>query len=111
MVVSKVGKNEILSLISPHITSDKMGDDSTPPTAGNTDLISEIVGSEKTPTVIVSDKQVTTSSEWNAADNNGETFRESAIYVNGVLLDRVVFPDFIKTANNFLTKRQSMRFK
>jgi len=111
MVVPKVGKNEILSLIAPSITSDKVGDNNTSPTANDTDLTSEISGSEKTPTITLADKQVTASSEWNAADNNGETFREGAIFVNSVLLDHVVFPDFIKTASNLLTKRQVLRIK
>lgn len=104
MVVTNNGKNRIRDLIVAEIDSAALGRDGTTATATDTDLGDEISGTSKTPAISTDNKTITITHDLLSTEANGETIREFGVKLNGdILLDRVVFPDFLKTAANELT--------
>lgn len=99
MVLSNIGRERIVSLIENDISSIKYGDDGTSPSKTDTDLISAFV-LEKTPTIETSGNRLSASSIVYSTELNGETIREEGLYLNDILFDRVVFPDFEKNDEN-----------
>lgn len=103
-MINNSAKNKIRDLIVPEITNARIGTGTTEATSTDTDLDTEITSSDQTPTVTISNKTISTSTFWNAAEANGETVTESSVdFTDGVMLDRFVFPDYDKTASNTLT--------
>jgi len=104
MVVTDVGKNKVRDLVSVDITNTRLGSGTTSATSTDTDLVTEIVGSDKTPTITTSNKTISISTTWLSTEQNGETISESCVdFTDGTMLDRFVFPNYEKTATNELT--------
>ena len=103
MVVTNTGKNRIRDLLAADIINARVGTGTTSATTTDTDLETEIVGSDKTPTVTTSNKTLSISTTWLSTEVNGNTISESCVDTNTVMLDRFVFPDYEKTASNELT--------
>jgi len=103
MVVTNDGKNRIRDLLAADIINARVGSGVTSATATDTDLVVEIVGSDKTPVVTTSNKTLSISTTWLSTEVNGNTISESSVDTSTVLLDRFVFPNYEKTATNELT--------
>jgi len=102
MTITDNGKNRIRDLIKDDTTSMEVGGDGTAPTSSDADLGNDLLLT-KTPTVTTSNKTLTFSSLWYSTEGDGETFREGGVFINDILLDRYVYPDFSKDTNNELT--------
>lgn len=101
MVISNTGKNKIRDLIAENTDSAKIGTSGTSANVGDTDLGSAVVGIDKTPVITTNNKSVTYKYEIFSTEANGNTLKEGAIYFDDdVMLDRFVYPDYVKTENN-----------
>jgi hypothetical protein len=104
MVITTNAKNRVRDLIVNELSTASLGRDGTTATASDTDLGDEVAVTIKTPTVSTDNKTISITHNLLSTEANGETLREFGVKLTGdILLDRVVFPDYEKTAANELT--------
>ncbi len=102
-MTTQVGKNEVMRMISAGINNFSLGTDGTDVTNLETDLLGLEATTTKQPEVTLNGSTMNIRHSISTTEGNGITFREAGVYLNGILLDRVVYPDFIKTAQVELT--------
>lgn len=111
MVVSDTGRNRIRDLVVADITTVQLGTDGTAPTVGDTDLIVADATTDLAPVVTVGNKLISVSHVVNSALGNGTTYKEGAVYINSILLDRFVYPDFLKSSSVEMTTIDVVRLE
>lgn len=104
MTVVNDGKNRIRDLLIADLDTASLGTDSTAPTVGDTDLVSEDATTNASMTVTTGNKLVNTTHILLSTIGVGTDYKEFGVYVNGgsTLLSRVVFPTFSQSANTEL---------
>lgn len=103
MVVNNTAKNKIRDLIEADISSMTVGTDGSTAAVSDTDLGAEITGVSKTPTISTNNKTLSFQYELLSSEANGETIKEAGVFFSDdTLFDRIVFPDYDKTAANSL---------
>lgn len=105
MVVTDTAKNRVRDLISADLSSASLGTGGTSASVTDTGLETIDATTTKAPVVTLSNKTIEIRHTLNTAEGNGTTYKEFGVFMNadGVLLDRVVFPDYEKTSANELT--------
>jgi hypothetical protein len=104
MAITEDSKNRIRDLIVADITSGELGTDGTDASSVDTDLIAGVPATSKVPVITTGNKTITLTHSLSTTEGNGNTFKEAGIFMNtNVLLDRVVFPDVVKTSAIELT--------
>ena len=105
MTITITSKNRLRDLMIADITSMTVGTDGTSATTGDTDLGAEIAGVSKTPSIITQDRTINFQYTIYSTEGTGNTIKEAGVFMNSdtIMLDRVVFPDFVHTTSNELT--------
>lgn len=99
MVLTKVGKEKIAENIKDNINVSKVGTNGTDASVLDTDLLND-AGLSITPTITRSGISVNISSVIYSSELIGVVLKEQGYYLNDILLERVVFPDFEKDSSN-----------
>ncbi len=102
-MTTQIGRDKITEILVANITGMQLGEDGTDVADSNTDLGLADATTMKVPTVEMSGDRFTLRHSINTTEGNGKTFREAGVYIDGVLLDRVVYPDYNKTSQVELT--------
>lgn len=103
MAVTVDAKNKIRDLIKDNLDYGELGTDGDDVSEGDTDLGAGVSSTQKSLTVSVSNKTLRMDHRLLSSENNGTIFKEFGVkFTDGVLLDRVVFPDYEKTEDNEL---------
>lgn len=105
MVVTNNAKNRLRDLIRTDISSVELGTGGSDASVNDIGLESGVTETNKMPSITTGNRTLTITHTLSTAEGNGNTFREAGIFINSdsVLLDRVVFPDTLKTESIELT--------
>ncbi len=103
MVITTESKNKVRDYLAQESNQGTCGTDGTAPTTADTDLLAADNATDESLTTTTGNQLLNSSYTLPSTIGNGVTYKEYGIYfIDGTLMNRVVFPDFVKTSSEEL---------